>query len=422
MKRTGRRVLAAVFCWLLSGTVILNMAGCSAKVKAENLMKGITPETVAAAEDLTAQNEKVTDFAVRLFQASAENGKNTLLSPLSVLCALAMTANGAEGETRSQMETVLGMSAEELNLYLYSYRQNLPQDEKAKLSLANSVWFTEDGRFTVNRDFLQTNADYYGADIYRAPFDSRTCRDINNWVRQKTNGMIPEILDEVPPDAILYLVNALAFEGEWTKFYEENQVREGVFTKEDGSGQKAEFMYGTEYSYLENGNATGFLKYYKGGQYAFAALLPKEGVSLAELIESLNGESLYQLLKNPASASVYTAIPKFETEYDVEMAGILKTMGMPNAFDSDAAEFERLGSSTDGNLYISRVLHKTFLSMGEKGTRAGAATVVEVRDEASYVEPEEIKEVTLDRPFVYMLIDRENRVPFFIGSMTDLTA
>ena len=155
---------------------------------------------------------------------------------------------------------------------------------------------------------------------------------------------------------------------------------------------------------------------------AFAALLPKEGVSLSELIESLNGENLYRLLKSPSAVSVLTAIPKFETEYDAEMSDILKSMGIEKAFDPNTAEFKGLGSSSDGNIYISRVLHKTFLSMGEKGTKAGAATVVEAKDEAAADDPKQSKEVYLDRPFVYLLIDWENRVPFFIGSMTDLMA
>ncbi len=421
MKKSPTGHIGTAVCLLLVCAALLNMTGCSMKVQAENLMEGITPGNVTTLTDFTAQNSKVTDFAVRLFQASAETGKNTLLSPLSVLCALSMTANGAEGETLSQMETVLGLPVGELNLYLYSYMRNLTQEEKAKFCLANSIWFTEDERFTVDRDFLQTNADYYGADIYKTPFDKQTCKDINNWVNQKTNKMIPEILDEIPSDAVMYLVNALAFEAEWTKFYEKNQVRNGTFTKEDGTKQTAEFMYGAEQNYLEDEKATGFLKYYKGGKYAFAALLPKEDVSLSELIKSLTGESLLRLLSNPDEVSVHTAIPKFETKYDVEMTEILKAMGMSNAFDSHTAEFNRLGSSTNGNISISRVLHKTFLSVGEKGTKAGAAAVVEMVDKsAAEVKPEEIKEVYLDRPFVYMLIDCENNVPFFIGSMTDM--
>lgn len=417
MKKT--RISLVIISLLLVCAMAVNLTGCTMKVQAKDLMEGITPNNVDALDDLSSQNADVTDFAIRLFQASNENGKNTLISPLSVLCALAMTANGAEEETLAQMEDVLGMTTDELNLYLYSYMKNLPQGDKYKLRLANSIWFTEDERFTVNQDFLQTNADYYGADIYKAPFDKQTLKDINNWVKQNTDEMIPEILDQIPSEAIMYLVNALAFEAEWSEIYEKHQVKDGEFTKEDGTKQDVEFMYGTEGTYLEDENAIGFKKYYKGGKYAFVAMLPNEGVSVSEYIASLNGESLNALLSNPQYGTVYTSIPKFETEYTVEMAEILKGMGMTEAFDMYNADFEGLGTSTAGNIYISRVLHKTFISVGEKGTKAGAATVVEMADGAA-AEPQEPKEVYLDRPFVYMLVDCENNIPFFIGTMMDV--
>ena len=413
------RISLVIISLLLVCAMAVNLTGCTMEVQAKDLMEGITPNQVNALDDLSSQNADVTDFAIRLFMASEESGKNTLISPLSVLCALAMTANGAEEETLAQMEEVLGMTTEGLNLYLYSYMQNLPQGEKYKLSLANSIWFTEDERFTVNQDFLQANADYYGADIYKAPFNEQTKKDINNWVKQNTDEMIPEILDRVPVDAIMYLVNALAFEAEWSAIYEKNQVREGVFTKEDNTKQNVDFMYGSEGTYLDDENAAGFMKYYKGGKYAFVAMLPDEGVSVSDYIASLTGESVNALLTNPQHTTVYTAIPKFETEYSVEMSEILKNMGMPKAFDPNNAEFEGLGTSNAGNIFISRVLHKTFISVGEKGTKAGAATVVEMADGAA-AEPQEPKEVYLDRPFVYMLIDCENNIPFFIGTMMDV--
>lgn len=412
------RISLVIVSLLLFCAMTVNMTGCTMKVQTKNLMEGVTPNEVNALDDLSTQNADVTDFAIRLFKASEKSGKNTLISPLSVLCALAMTANGAEEETLEQMEAVLGMTAEELNLYLYSYMKNLPQGDKYKLSLANSIWLTEDERFTVNQNFLQTNADYYGADIYKAAFDNQTCKDINNWVKEKTDEMIPEILDEIPVDAIMYLVNALAFEAEWSEIYEENQVRDGVFTKEDDTKQNADFMYGIEGTYLEDEKAAGFMKYYKGGKYAFVAMLPNEGVSISEYIASLNSESVNALLTNPQHTTVHTAIPKFETEYAVEMSEILKTMGITKAFDSDNAEFEGLGTSTAGNIFINRVIHKTFISVGEKGTKAGAATVVEVTDSA-VEEPQEPKKIYLDRPFVYMLVDCENKIPFFIGTMME---
>ena len=417
MKKT--RISLVIISLLLVCAMAVNLTGCTMKVQAKDLMEGITPNNVDALDDLSSQNADVTDFAIRLFKASNENGKNTLISPLSVLCALAMTANGAEEETLAQMEEVLGMTTDELNLYLYSYMKNLPQGDKYKLSLANSIWFTEGERFTVNQDFLQTNADYYGADIYKAPFDKQTLKDINNWVKQNTDGMIPEILDQIPPEAIMYLVNALAFEAEWSEIYEKHQVKDGEFTKEDGTKQDVKFMYGSEGTYFEDEKATGFMKRYKGGKYAFVAMLPNEGVSVSEYIASLDGESLNALLANPQYATVRTSIPKFETEYKVEMSDILQSMGMTEAFDMYNADFEGLGTSTRGNIYISRVLHKTFISVGEKGTKAGAATIVEMKDGAA-AEPTEPKEVYLDRPFVYMLVDCENNIPFFIGTMMDV--
>ena len=408
-----------IIALLLTLATLLSMFGCVARIRANNLMDDITPNKVSEPEGIEIQNSDLADFAVRLFKTSEESGKNTLISPLSVLYALAMTANGAKDETRAQMESVLGMSVEELNFYLYSYMKNLPQDEKYKLSLANSIWFTDDERFSVNQDFLQTNADYYGADIFRAPFNKQTCKDINTWVKNKTDGMIPEILDEIPAEAIMYLVNALAFEAEWSEVYNKDDVRDGNFTKEDGTKQNVDFMYSEEGCFLEDEKATGFMKYYKGGKYAFVALLPNEGVSVSEYIASLDGEKLTEMLENSKYYTVFASIPKFETGYDCEMSKILAEMGMPDAFDSGKADFTGLGTSSAGNIFIGRVLHKTFISVAEKGTKAGAVTVVEMKDESCGVEGE-VKKVYLDRPFVYMLVDCENNIPFFIGTMMDV--
>jgi serpin B len=295
--------------------------------------------------------------------------------------------------------------------------KSLPNTEKYKLHLANSIWFTDDERFTVNEDFLQINADYYGAGAYKAPFDDSTLEDINNWVKKETDGMIPKVLDEIPPEAVMYLVNALAFEAEWAEIYNEYAVSDGTFTKEDGTKQSVEFMYSDESTYLEDDKAIGFKKYYKDRKYAFVALLPNEGVSVDEYIASLDGAKLNTLLSNAKNTSVSAKMPKFETEYDVEMSKVLQSMGMINAFDGNKADFSGLGTSSAGNLRINRVIHKTFISVAEKGTKAGASTVVEVTDESA---PMEVKRVFLDRPFVYMLVDCENNLPFFIGTMMDI--
>ena len=407
-----RRLLAVVFSLLLIFT------GCSTNIQGQDLMKGIKAQEIKCKDEVEAGSTEIMDFAIRLFKASEENGKNTLISPISVMYALAMTANGAKADTLSQMEHVLGIPTDELNHFLYNYKKSLPQGKDYEFHLANSIWFTDHERFTVNQDFLQLNADYYGADIYRTPFDNSTVKDINNWVKNKTHDMIPKVLDEIPSNAIMYLVNALAFEAEWADVYEENQVRDGEFTLEDGTIQTVEFMYGEEYNYIEDENAIGFLKYYKDCKYAFVALMPNEDLSVSDYISTLDGNRLKSLIENRTNSTVYTAIPKFETDYNIEMSKVLREMGMIDAFDIEKADFTGLGTSTDGNIYIDFVLHKTFISVAEKGTKAGAVTVVAPKDSGAFVE--EPKKVYLERPFVYMLIDCETNIPFFIGTMMNV--
>lgn len=400
-------------------SMMVSLTGCGT-IQSTDLMEDIDSNKVAYEEIVEAENAAVTDFAVRLLQNSMKEGENTLISPLSVLVALAMTVNGAEGETRTQVEEVLGMSAEDLNTYVHAYMETLPEEEGYKLSLANSIWFTDDEKFTVNEDFLQLNADYYDAGIFETPFDDSTRKDINLWVEENTDGMIKDILDKIPGEAVMYLVNALAFEAEWPKAYEESDVREDIFTMGDGTEQAVELMHSSEYQYLEDENAKGFIKYYLDNKYAFAALLPDENVSVEEYVNSLTGERLHAMLSEPVNISVTVAIPKFETEYDVEMSDVLKDMGMQLAFEPGLADFSNLGTDVVGNIFINRVLHKTFISVAEKGTKAGAATVVELTDECAMVETVEPKKVILDRPFVYMLIDCEHQIPFFIGTMMDM--
>lgn len=388
------------------------------ELDAEDLMSAIVSKDRPAADDLKEKSKIFTDFAVELFKHSEKEGENTLISPLSVLAALSMTANGAKGETLAQMENVLGMSRDELNEYVYSYMNILTSTEDYKLELANSIWFRDAERFTVNEDFLQTNADWYKADVYKDFFDEETKDNINLWVRENTDGMIDEIIDEIPAEALMYLINALAFEAKWDEKYEEYQVREDIFTAEDGKTQNVEFMYSDESIYLEDDDAVGFAKYYKDGKYAFAALLPDEGISLSDYVASLTGEKLNNILTYSQNTTVSAAIPKFESEYGTEMSEVLSDMGMPIAFTT-SADFSDLGSSSAGPIYIGRVLHKTFISVDENGTKAAAVTAVEMVEECCPV-IEDPKQVYLDRPFVYMLIDCETNIPFFIGTVMNI--
>ena len=410
--------------FVLLFAMVLPLVGCGGQVPQEtigavNLLEDVTADTLNhdVEYDPTPGSSGVPGFGVRLFQQSLKPGENTLISPISVLYALAMTGNGAKGETLRQMESVLGMPVSALNPYLEGYTAQVTQNQ-GSLKLANSIWFTDDKRFTVEKPFLQTVANYYDAGIYQVPFDDVTCRDINKWVEKKTDGMVRDILDQIPQDAVMYLVNALAFEAKWEDAYDESQALEGVFTTEDGKTQDVQMLHSDESLYLEMGNAIGFMKMYAGGDYAFVALLPND-CTVEELVATLDGTQLVQLLENPTKTTVLTAIPKFETGYSVEMSELLQAMGMTNAFDADLADFSGLGTSTAGNIFISRVLHKTYLALGEQGTKAGAATVVEMRDECAVVYPKDTKTVFLDRPFLYMIVDTSTWTPLFMGTMMD---
>ena len=419
-----KRIPALGLCLALA----LFLAGCGSracgnKVLAEDFMADmradVQPVSVEA-NDGEVEALAVTEFSVRLFQESREEGENTLVSPLSVLCALAMTANGARGETMAQMETLFGMPISELNEYLYVYTQALPEGKTYQLNLANSLWIRDDGRIQVEEDFLRTNATWYDAGVYQAPFDNSTVKDINAWVSENTDGMIDHVLDRVPEETVLYLINALCFEAQWKNIYYEHQVRDGVFTTEEGDARDVELMYSNEYQYLEDDKAAGFMKFYDDEAYAFVALLPKEGVRLRDYIASLTGENLRTMLSNVQDTKVETAIPKFQSEYTVEMKEILQTLGMTDAFDPEQADLSGIGETSTGLLYINQVLHKTYIAMDEQGTKAGAATVVATGEGAA--PPTEVKTVYLDRPFLYLIVDREAGLPVFMGTVMDITS
>lgn len=367
-----------------------------------------------AAGSVTMDAASAPDFALGLLQSTHEPGRNTLVSPLSVFSALAMTANGAEGQTLAQMEDVLGMAAADMAPFFQDY---LSQEE---LKLANGIWFAEDDRLVLKDSFLESSREAYLAELRQAPMNRDTCDAINAWVMEKTAGMIPSIVDEIPEDAMLYLVNALAFEASWPEPYQEHQVTDSIFTTGDGREQDVELMHSKEHLYLETDTATGFIKPYKDSRYGFAVLLPREGISLRDCLDSLTDEEFRSLIQNPADAVVYAAMPKFEAEFDTELSEVLQEMGMVDAFNPSTADFSLMGTCDDGNLCIGRVKHRTFLSVAEEGTRAGAATVVEILCGAAF--NPDIKEVTLDRPFLYAVVDLENGFPIFLGALEDMAA
>lgn len=386
----------------------------------------------------------LTELAIELLKENeaVKTGRSALVSPLSVAEALAMTANGAQGSTRQQMETILGLDVASLNEYLNAQRAGLPgldeQDGDPSVRISNSIWLRYMPGLTVETPFLQTAETWYGASIFSAPFDTTTARDINEWVRYETDGMLDQLLDEreaLPDEAMVYLVNALAFEGAWETPYDDALVSTAPFTCEDGTQHDVELMYSFEGTYFEADLAsgrvavddqqplavddanriTGFLKRYQGGSFAFVALLPPEGISIADFVERLSGTTLASILDAPRSNPVDAYLPSFSYDYRTDLAEQLKSIGMTEAFDPTRANFE--GISTTVPLYISNVIHQAHIDVDREGTSAAAATVVEMRAGASGpTQQGEVKTVRLDRPFIYLIVDTRTSTPLFLGT------
>lgn len=407
--------------------LLLTLTACNSNTNltATNLMIGVNRNDIAPIvidnpqESSADKTTEIADFSLDIFKKIHE-GENTLISPLSIISALSMTANGAEKETLSQMEEVFGADIGSLNEYLYAYKAYLPTADKYKVSLANSIWFKDKESLTVEEEFLQTNKDYYNAEVYKAPFDDSTKNDINAWVNEKTDGQIKQLLEEKPPeDVVMYLINALSFDAEWLSIYKDTSVREGEFTTQDGGKKTVDFMHSTEYGYIEVTNAIGFSKPYADNKYSFVALLPDEGLAVSDFIASMDGKTLIEAIKNQSDDQVYASVPKFVFEYNKELSEILKELGIKDAFDADFADFSSLGQSSEGNIFISRVIHKTKIEVDEKGTKAGAVTAVAMSGGAAA--PAEPKTVNLNRPFFFMIVDNEFHMPIFMGVLNDAT-
>ena len=411
-----RRILSAIITTALTLSA-LTLSACQSEKSLEttDLMTGIKAASHETVKPDDAFKSAYGNFSVELLKKCFDGKSNTLISPLSVSTALTMTANGANGQTKDEMEKVLGsgMPLDELNKYLSSFSGSLASGEDFKLKNANSIWFIKDNNFNVNNEFLQTNADFYHAEIYKRAYNGEIVNDINNWVSEHTDGMINTILDSIPDEAIMYLVNAVSFDAEWDIIYRENDIADGKFTNSEDKLMKVTMLCSDESIYLEDEDCKGFIKQYKDGKYSFAAILP--GGDIKSFITSLSGEKLSKILGSAEDCIVEVKLPKFGYEYSSKLNDALSALGMPTAFDQNNADFSGIGKSTMGNISIGEVIHKTKIEVNEKGTNAGAAALVEMVDEGCVIAE---KRVILNRPFMYMILDNETMLPLFAGIYT----
>ena len=373
----------------------------------------ITPVRTEVPQNTFAQ--AAADFSTALLRRTHKTGENTTLSPYSVMSALAMTANGADGETRSEMEAVLGLPLDELNSALLTFREQSGEE----LVAANSLWIRAD--VTVQPEFLQTTDAYYDAAVYQAPFDGGTVKEINDWIAAHTKNRIRDMLESLDPLTAICLVNALTFDAKWASEFYKEDIWEEDFHAWDGTTQQVDMMHGTVYTYLSSDSATGFVKDYAGGRYSFVALLPNEGLSVEDYVNQLDGTALLELMENQSDEKVDITMPRFKTEYNTSLTKPLCEMGMPLAFDAENADFSRMVDTTLP-VYIGGVLHQTYVSVDGSGTEAAAATIVTMELATAALPEAETKRVILDRPFVWLIWDEQEAQPIFIGIVNSVTA
>ncbi len=380
-------------------------------------------------EDLSYTLSKYTvtaaDFSINMLKEAIKQETNALISPVSLITALSMTANGANGETLKQMENVLGADIEQLNRI---YSKSTVDGEGVKTS--NSIWIKDTPALKIKQGFIDTNKKHYGAEIFKEKFDSSTLNKINRWVNDNTDGLIKNGLNELPTDAVMYLINTVLFNAEWKNKFNSNQVITNQnFTSESGKIQKVTMLSDStdanEYNYFKLGKTEGIIRDYTNG-YSFAALLPNEGVSVSEALNSFTGNQLaYALSKRLNSSNdkdgvflLLTKIPKFEFKCSFKFADTLKKLGMPLAFDPSKADFSGINGIKENSLYISEVYHNTSISFTENGTKAGAASYVEMKF-GSAKPPENVKKLYFDRPFIYVIFKSDSVTPLFMGTVRD---
>lgn len=395
-------------------TLSLALSGCSEDA-VRNLSDDYSSLSIIETSNISQSSKDYTEFASKLFEKCFDGEGNTLVSPLSIALAFAMVAEGADTETLAEIESVFGMDINEIRQFAYSYMY--PKAVNNQLTASNSLWVNAAESFKVKDDFLQINADYHKADVFMTKFSRKTVEEINNWVKKNTEGMIDKIVDNLDKRSVMCLVNALLFDAKWEEEYKEHQVNDGVFTTEKGEINPVKYLDGPENLYIKDENAKGFVKYYDGRDYAFVALLPDADVSVQDYVKTLNGKKFDELLKNVEETKVITRIPKFEYETKLNLNSVLKDMGMEKAFDKEKADFSRLGQILGGNIWVGDVMHSTKITVAEQGTKAGAATAVIKYGAGASPVQEEPKEVYLERPFVYMIIDMENNLPVFMGTV-----
>lgn len=347
-----------------------------------------------------------------------ETPGNIMISPFSVAFALGMTYNGAAGNTKTQMRNTLelaGLSDQQINAsYQELIKALTTTDEKVTLSIANSVWYRQE--FSVEQAFLDVNQTYYDAEVEALDFASPGTKDIiNNWVANKTNDKITEIIDYISPETVMFLINAIYFNGIWKFEFEKEATSQQLFHLSDGTTKQVDMMEQEEdFNYLQTEKFKAIELPYGNGNYAMMICLPNTDYTVNDIINDLNDTNWQKWTSEFTIVDdLKVHLPKFKFSYEIVLNDVLKALGMPDAF-SGVADFSRINSVLP--LYISYVKHKTYIDVNEQGTEAAAVTVVAI-NYTSVGGGEKIFRV--NRPFFFAIYERHAKSIVFAGKVLD---
>lgn len=406
--------------------ITISLAGCEF-----NNMNEEEPEPFERRElprQLTEQEAEIVNgsgaFGFNLMHRllEADPDQSHFISPLSIQIAYGMTMNGAEGETYRQMQEVFGlegMSRDQINQAARELIDLLSTfDEQVRFNIANSIWYRD--TFSVEQDFLETNRDYYDATIEAADFgDPETVKRINGWVSEKTEGLIEKIVEgAIDPLTVMYLINAIYFNGDWTVQFDPDETRPGPFHRPDGSTVEVDMMHMEEQEqmlYQRGEDYQAVNLYYGDAGFAMTLVLPDDAVKLESWLAGMDWNAWQELTGGFQEVTLSLKMPKFEMEYEIEnFKEVLQDMGIADAFDPAVSDFSRINPDR-GDLHISETRHKTFVRVNEEGTEAAAVTSVEIGFTSV---PQSLK-IRFDRPFFFVIREAESGTILFMGVMTD---
>jgi len=394
------------------------LSSCSDDVN--ELSDDDSPELRALSFEEKSLSNSSNAFVIDLFKEleKTEEG-NLFFSPLSIQYALSMTLNGSKDETFDSIKEVLAVSdlnEHEINESFKSLTEFLLNvDDKVLLTIANSIWYEQ--KLTATEAFKKAMQVYYSAEVSGLDFRSpQSVNTINNWVETKTNGLIDKLINEIPDEAVMYLVNAIYYKALWRNPFDEANTQKAPFYPEDNTEIEALMMHSKELTvdYYLNDITHVIDIPYGNGQYSMMVLLPVEGKKTDDILEILNKNSIenWNSSIRPLEAELF--MPKFKIEYKVLLNEALSDMGMEIAF-TERADFTRLFEEKYG-LMISKVIHKAVIEVNEEGTEAAAVTGVEVSLTSL---PPEKPVLTLNRPFIFFIKEKHTGAILFAGKLSN---